>query len=38
MGWAYDIYYEAVSKLGARKAAEAERTTKSGKSGRRLGR
>ena len=36
--WAYDVDYEAVFQLGAKKAAEAERAAKSGKSGIRRGR
>jgi hypothetical protein len=36
MRWSYDVDYEAVFQLAAKKAAEAERAAKSsGKSGRR---
>ena len=38
MRWAYDVDYEAVFQLGAKKGAEAERTAKSGKGGKRRGR
>ena len=32
--WAYDVDYEAVFQLGAKKVVEAERAAKAGKSGR----
>ena len=35
MRWAYDVDYEAVFQLGAKKAAEAERAATSDRSGRR---
>ena len=38
MRWAYDVDYDAVFQLGAKKAAEPERAAKSGKSGKRRGR
>ena len=38
MRWAYDVDYEAVFQLGAKKAAEAERAAKSGRGRRRRGR
>jgi hypothetical protein len=33
MRWGYDVDYEAVFQLGAKKAAEADRVAKSGRSG-----
>ena len=35
MRWGYDVDYEAVFQLGAKKAAEADRAAKSGRSWRR---
>ena len=37
MRWAYDVDYEAVFQLGAKKAAEAERAANAGKNERRRG-
>jgi hypothetical protein len=38
MRWAYDVDYEGVFQLGAKRAAEAERAARSGNSRRRQGR